>query len=73
MFRPLEKYINSRILILMMNGTTVRGELQGFDHHLNIFLAKGELENSKTRMLLGDMVLRGASILAVAIETSESL
>ena len=57
----------------MMNGSTVRGDLQGFDHHLNIFLAKGELENAKTRMLLGDMVLRGASILAVAIDTAESL
>ncbi|MHA1838431.1 MAG: LSM domain-containing protein [Candidatus Ranarchaeia archaeon] len=66
MFQPLEKYITSRIQILMTNGAIVRGILQGYDRHLNIFISKGELEDTKSKLMFGDMILRGASILAVA-------
>ena len=66
MFQPLEKYITSRIQILMTNGAIVRGILQGYDRHLNIFITKGELENAKMKLMYGDMILRGASIIAVA-------
>ena len=66
MFTPLQKYIGSEVLILMNDATTMRGVLEGFDRHLNLYLTKGKLEADETVRVYGDLILRGASILAIA-------
>ncbi|MHA1917426.1 MAG: LSM domain-containing protein [Candidatus Ranarchaeia archaeon] len=66
MFTPLEKYIDREISVLMNDKTKLWGVLKGFDRHLNLYITKGKLESDTSVTVYGDLILRGASILAIA-------
>ena len=66
MFDPLEKYLEVRVLVLMTSGSIISGVLKGFDRHLNLNLSRGEIQENGVKTVIGDLIIRGASILAVA-------
>ena len=66
MFDPLERYLEVRVLVLMTSGSVISGVLKGFDRHLNLNLSRGEIQEDGLKTVIGDLIIRGASILAVA-------
>jgi len=65
--KTLDGCVNKIILIKLRNGETIRGNLQTFDQHMNLYLTKSEdITNDKVEKL-NDILLRGDNILAVSL------
>jgi len=65
--KTLDGCVNKIILIKLRNGETIRGNLQVFDQHMNLYLTKSEdITNDKVEKL-NDILLRGDNILAVSL------
>lgn len=64
-FQPLSKYMGTRVKILLTEGGYITGILMGYDIHMNITLKEGELTTETEKIKFGDIVLRGAAIIAI--------
>jgi len=61
----LDGCINQVILIKLKNRTTIRGNLQGFDQHMNLILTEVEDITEDKVKNLNKIILRGDNILIV--------
>jgi len=63
----LEESIGKTVLIRLRGGKSIRGQLKGFDQHLNLVLDKAEdvtdMENIKE---LGLIIVRGDNVIMIS-------
>ncbi|MHC1566221.1 MAG: LSm family protein [Candidatus Syntropharchaeia archaeon] len=68
--RPLDilnASLNSPVIVRLRGGREFRGELQGYDIHMNLVLDNAEeLENSEVVRKLGTVVVRGDNIVYIS-------
>ena len=62
----LDSCINKAILIKLKNNTTIRGNLQAFDLHMNMVLTKVQDITEDKEKNLDKILLRGDNILIVS-------
>ncbi len=63
--RPLDalnKAKNKKVYVLLKNGKEIRGTLQALDIHINMWLSDAEVIDEETTKKMGDMLLRGDSV-----------
>jgi len=65
--KMLDVCVNKAILIKLKNHTTIRGNLQAFDQHMNLILTKTEDITEEKAKSLDKIVLRGDNILIVSL------
>ena len=64
--RVLDESAGKTVLIKLKGGKIIRGELQGFDQHMNILLEKSEEVNEEATHNLGTIVLRGDNVVLIS-------
>ncbi|RLI12167.1 RNA-binding protein [Candidatus Bathyarchaeota archaeon] len=63
----LEKSIGKIVLIRLRGGKSIRGQLKGFDQHLNLVLDKAEdITNSDNIRELGLIIVRGDNVIMIS-------
>jgi len=65
--KMLDGCVNKVILIKLRNGETIRGNLQTFDQHMNLYLTKSEDITKDKVEKLNNILLRGDNILVVSL------
>ncbi len=65
--KTLDGCVNKVILIKLRNGETIRGNLQTFDQHMNLYLTKSEDITKEKVEKLNNILLRGDNILVVSL------
>jgi len=63
----LDGCVNKVILVKLKNHTILRGKLQAFDPHMNLFLTKSEDITEDKVKNLDTIILRGDNILVVSL------
>ncbi len=63
----LDGCINKTILIKLKNQTTIRGNLQAFDQHMNLLLTEVKDITEDKEKNLDKIILRGDNILIVSL------
>ncbi|MDD2777829.1 MAG: LSm family protein [Methanocellales archaeon] len=68
--RPLDilnKSLNAPIIIRLRGGREFRGELQGYDVHMNLVLGKAEeLKDGEVTRKIGTIVVRGDNVVYIS-------
>lgn len=68
--RPLDilnAALNTPVIVRLKGGREFRGELQGYDPHMNLVLDKAEeLVNGEVTKKMGTIVIRGDTIVYVS-------
>jgi len=59
----LEKGRGKRIFVKLKNGSEIRGSLQAFDLHLNMWLEEAEETKDEKTVKLGALLVRGDTII----------
>ncbi|MEM5804879.1 MAG: LSm family protein [Candidatus Aenigmatarchaeota archaeon] len=67
----LEKGRGKRILVRLKNGSEIRGNLQAFDLHLNMWLEDAEETKEEKTVKLGALLVRGDTIIYASPSNSE--
>jgi small nuclear ribonucleoprotein len=63
----LEESLGKIVLIRLRGGKSVRGNLQGFDQHLNLVLEKAEdVTNVEKVVNLGMIIVRGDNVIMIS-------
>ncbi|RJS83055.1 RNA-binding protein [Candidatus Bathyarchaeota archaeon] len=63
----LEKSIGKIVLIRLRGGKSIRGQLKGFDQHLNLVLDKAEdITDSDNIKELGLIIVRGDNVIMIS-------
>jgi small nuclear ribonucleoprotein len=65
--KELETSMGKVVLIKLKGGKVIRGNLQGFDQHMNLALEKAEevAEDGQSKML-GTLIVRGDNIIMIS-------
>jgi small nuclear ribonucleoprotein len=65
--RVLERSIGKTVLIKLRGGKTLRGTLEGFDQHVNLYMKDSwDVSDNTTEVEIGDIVLRGDNVIMVS-------
>ncbi|HIQ29130.1 MAG TPA: RNA-binding protein [Candidatus Caldiarchaeum subterraneum] len=65
--KVLSKSIGNVVLVKLRNGRMLRGQLQGYDQHMNLVLENAEeIQNENTSNKLGTIVIRGDNIIMIS-------
>ena len=63
----LEESIGKTVLLRLRGGKSIRGQLQGFDQHLNLVLEKAEdVTDSNNSEDLGRIIVRGDNVVMIS-------
>jgi len=65
--RLLEESLGKIVLVKLKGDRRIRGRLEGYDQHMNLFLEDAEeiLSNNETRSL-GPIILRGDNVVIIS-------
>ena len=62
----LDESINKVVLIKLKGNKTIRGNLLGFDHHMNLLLDQSEeIPSEGDSLSLGTIVVRGDNVVMI--------
>lgn len=64
--RVLDESAGKIVLIKLKGEKTIRGELKGFDQHMNILLEESEEVTEDSSKKLGTIVLRGDNVVLIS-------
>ena len=65
--RVLERSVGKTVLIKLRGGKTLRGTLEGFDQHVNLYMKDSEEVTDLLKTVeIGDIVLRGDNVIMVS-------
>ncbi len=65
--KVLSKSIGNVVLVKLRNGRMLRGQLQGYDQHMNLVLENAEeIQNENVSNKLGTIVIRGDNIIMIS-------
>lgn len=63
----LEESLGKLVLVRLRGGRKLRGELKGFDQHLNLVLEKTEdITNAEKTRKLGAIIVRGDNVIIIS-------
>ena len=65
--KVLDESINKMVLIKLKGNKTIRGNLLGFDQHMNLLLDRSEeVPSEGDSISLGSMVVRGDNVIMIS-------
>ena len=65
--KVLDESINKMVLIKLKGNKTIRGNLLGFDQHMNLLLAQSEeVPSEGDSKSLGSIVVRGDNVIMIS-------
>ena len=65
--KVLDESINKMVLIKLKGNKTIRGNLLGFDHHMNLLLDQSEeVPSEGDSISLGSIVVRGDNVIMIS-------
>jgi small nuclear ribonucleoprotein len=65
--KVLDESINKMVLIKLKGNKTIRGNLLGFDQHMNLLLDKSEeVPSEGDSISLGSIVVRGDNVIMIS-------
>ena len=57
--------MNDKVELLLKDGSTIKGELIGYDDHMNLVLSDSEEIKKDKHRKLGTIVLRGNNVVTI--------
>ena len=71
--KVLDESINKVVLIKLKGDKTIRGNLHGFDQHMNLLLDQSEeIRSEGDSLTLGTIVVRGDNVIMISPPPKES-
>ena len=71
--KVLDASINKVVLIKLKGGKTIRGNLHGFDQHMNLLLDQSEeIRSEGDSLTLGTIVVRGDNVIMISPPPKEA-
>ncbi|MGC8568467.1 MAG: LSm family protein [Nitrososphaeria archaeon] len=65
--KVLSDSLHKRVLIRLKGGKRIRGNLEGFDQHMNLLLSNGEeLQDDGSFKQLGSLIIRGDNVIFIS-------
>ena len=65
--RVLERSVGKTVLIKLRGGRTLRGTLEGFDQHVNLYMKGSEEVTDPMNVVeIGNIVLRGDNVIMIS-------
>jgi small nuclear ribonucleoprotein len=65
--RVLERSVGKTVLIKLRGGRTLRGILEGFDQHVNLYMKDSEEVTDPMNVIeIGNIVLRGDNVIMIS-------
>ena len=65
--RVLERSVGKTVLIKLRGGRTLRGTLEGFDQHVNLYMKDSEEVTDPMKIIeIGNIVLRGDNVIMIS-------
>ena len=65
--RVLERSVGKTVLIKLRGGRTLRGILEGFDQHVNLYMKGSEEVTDPMNVVeIGNIVLRGDNVIMIS-------
>jgi small nuclear ribonucleoprotein len=65
--RVLERSVGKTVLIKLRGGRTLRGTLEGFDQHVNLYMKDAEEVTDPMNVIeIGNIVLRGDNVIMIS-------
>ena len=68
----LDRSKGKRVFVQLKNGNKVNGLLEALDMHLNLWLSDAEIIDEESTKKLGDILIRGDTVVFVSPETEVS-
>ena len=71
--KVLDESINKVVLIKLKGDKTIRGNLHGFDQHMNLLLDQSEeIRSEGDSLTLGTIVVRGDNVIMISPPPTEA-
>jgi small nuclear ribonucleoprotein len=65
--KVLERSVGKTVLIKVRGGRTLRGTLEGFDQHVNLYMTDAEEVSDPTNVkTIGTIILRGDNVIMIS-------